>query len=128
LAFSIVEDPAPNQVFVVVSGEVSMQEMMNFIATHRGGDERQFAFLFDVSDADVAISGEQVRQVAVFAAREARKGPMGPVAFISSNPGPFGMTRMYQAYSSAEGRRNVGVFHTLTEAQHWLGKLGNSHA
>jgi len=123
VGFSIVESQEPGQILVVVQGEVSMQEMMDFIATHRSGDERQLAFVFDVSDAAMVITGEQIRQVAAFAVRENRKGPMGPVAFVSSNPGPFGMTRMYQSYSAAEGRKNVGVFHTLTDAQTWLSSL-----
>jgi hypothetical protein len=120
VGYSIVESQAPNQVSVVVSGEVPVQEILNFIATHRAGDQRQFAFLFDITDAAMVLTAEQVRQLASFAAREARSGPMGPVAFISTNPGPYGMMRMYQAYSGAEGRHNVGVFHTLADAQAWL--------
>ena len=123
MAYSIVESQVPNQVSVIVSGEVPIQEILNFITTHRGSHERLFAFLFDITDAAMSLTAEQVRQLATFAAGEARKGPMGPVAFISSNPGPFGVMRMYQAHSSAQGRHNLGVFRTQDDAQAWLKTL-----
>jgi len=120
MSISIIETAEPDQVMVVVVGETSVEEMMQFIATHRGGGEREFAFLLDVSDASINVSGDEMRQIATYAAQEARKAPMGPVAFIASNPGPFGVTRMYQAYSTAAGRNNVGVFRTVEDAQAWL--------
>ena len=110
----------PNQILVVVAGETSMQEMMKFIGENRAGEKRHYAFLFDVSAATVTLSGDEMHQLAAYAAAEARKGPIGPLAFISTNPAVFGMGRMFQSYSDAEGRRNVGVFRTLDDAQAWL--------
>jgi hypothetical protein len=101
MPISITDSQAPDRILVVVAGETSMQEMMSFIAEHRAGTERAFAFLFDVSDASMDVSGDEMRQVAAFAAKEARKAPMGP----------------------AEGRRTVGVFRTLADAHAWLDSL-----
>ena len=120
MPFVIAEGSRPDQILVIVSGDVSVHEMEQFMTVHRGGPERNSAFLFDISDASINLAADDVLLVASQGAREARKSPMGPVAFISSNPGPFGLARMFQAYSSAEGRRAVGVFHTLDEAQAWL--------
>ena len=120
---SFADHQKPNQVFVIVSGEVSMEEVKNFITTSRRGDQREDAFLFDITAASLSLSGEEMRQLAVFAAEEARKSPMGPVAFISAAAGAFGLSRVYQAYSAVEGRRNVGVFRTLEDAQAWLADL-----
>ena len=107
----------PNQVLVIVSGETSMREMMDFLVEHRRGELRPHAFLFDVSAATVSLTGDQTRMLAAFAADEARKAPMGPVAFISSDPAAFGVSRMFQSYSAAESRRSVGVFRILADAQ-----------
>ena len=120
---TIPEHCSPNQVLVVVSGDATIREMLDFIDESRGGGLRRCAFLFDVSAATVTASGDDVRQLAMYAARQARQEPMGPIAFISTDPATFGMGRMYQAYSVAEGRRNVGVFRSISEAQTWLATL-----
>ena len=125
MPISIADPQEPNQVMVIVSGETSMQEMMNFIVASRSGPQRDFAFLFDVSAATVSLSGDEMRQLASYAADEARKSPMGPVAFISSDLTAFGMSRMYQSYSAAAGRKSVGVFHSLRDAQTWLASLNH---
>jgi hypothetical protein len=119
----IPEHPTPNQVLVVVSGDASVREMLDFIVESRGGGLRRCAFLFDVSAATISASGDEMRQLAMYAARESRQEPMGAVAIISTDPETFGMGRMYQAYSVAEGRRNVGVFRSVSEAQTWLAAL-----
>jgi len=119
----IPEHPTPNQVLVVVSGDTSVREMLDFIVESRGGGLRRCAFLFDVSAATISASGDEMRQLAMYAARESRQEPMGPIAIISTDPETFGMGRMYQAYSVAEGRRNVGVFRSMSEAQTWLATL-----
>ena len=123
MSISISENHDHSQVLVVVSGDTSMQEMINFISTHRSGDQRGYAFVFDVSAATVTLSGDEMRQLAAYAADESRKAPMGAVAFISSDPYAYGISRMYQSYSAAEGRKNVGVFRTMAEAQTWLANL-----
>jgi hypothetical protein len=123
MPISFADHPYPDQILVIVSGETSTQEMMNFIIATRSGQQRGSAFLFDVSAAKVDLSGEQMRQLAAYTAEEARKSPIGAVAFISTDPGAFGLSRMYQAYSATEGRKNVGVFRTLADAQAWLARL-----
>lgn len=123
MPISFAEHQEPNQVLVIVSGEVSMEEVKTFIKASRSGDQREYAFLFDVSAVSLSLSGEEMRQLAVFAAEEARQSPMGPVAFISAAAGAFGLSRVYQAYSAVEGRRNVGVFRTLEDARAWLADL-----
>lgn len=120
MPLSWAEQQYDNQVLIIVSGETSMQEMKDFIVASRGGRLRHFAFLFDVSNAIVSLSGDEMRQLAAYAAEEARQSPIGPVAFISTDPGTFGLGRMYQAYSAAEGRKDVGVFRSLPDAQAWL--------
>jgi hypothetical protein len=121
MSISIAEHHEDNQVLVIVSGETSMKEMMDFIVAQRSGDQRGYAF--DVSAATTRLSGDEMGQLAAYAAGEARKSPMGPVALISTDPYAYGICRMYQSYSAAEGRKSVGVFHTMEEAQTWLAAL-----
>jgi hypothetical protein len=79
-------------------------------------------FIFDTTGAVIDLSSAEVQSVADFAAAEFRKSPIGPVALIATDLAVFGISRMYQAYSSASGRTNVGVFKTLDEAQRWLSR------
>ena len=123
MPFAISEPSLPDEILVLVSGEVSAKEMQEFMIAQRGGPERGAAFLFDVSNAAISVSADDVLRVASRGAREARKSPMGPVAFISTNPGPFGMARMFQSFSAAEGRPTVGVFRSLEEARAWVRSL-----
>lgn len=123
MPFEITEPSLPDEILVIVSGEVSAKEMQEFMIAHRGGPERSSAFLFDISNAAVGVSADDVLLVASTGAREARKSPMGPLAFISTSPGPFGMARMFQAFSAAEGRQAVGVFRSLDEARAWVRSL-----
>ena len=123
MPISIANDQQPNEVLVIVSGETSKKEMLSFIVASRTGEQRELAFLFDVSAASVTLSGGEISQLASYAADQARKSPMGPVAFISDNPVTFGLSRIYQSYSAAAGRKNVGVFQTLSDARAWLAGL-----
>ena len=47
----------------------------------------------------------------------------GRVVLVGMNPGPFGMARMFQSFSAAEGRPTVGVFRSLEEARAWVRNL-----
>jgi hypothetical protein len=123
MPFAIAEPSLPDEILVTVSGEVSAKEMQQFMIDHRGGPERSSAFLFDISNAAMSVSADDVLMVASRGAREARTSPMGPVAFISTSPGPFGMARMFQSFSAAEGRPTVGVFRSLDEARAWVRNL-----
>ncbi len=123
MPISIVDHREPNQVLMIVSGEMSMHDVWNVLIASRVGEQRHCAFLFDVSAGTISCSHDEIRQLAAYAAGEAQKSPMGPVAFISTDPGTFGLSRMYQSYSAAEGRQEVGVFRSLSDAQTWLAGL-----
>jgi len=122
MPITIVDHGVPRQVMAVVTGEGRVTEIMAFVAAARAGECRSWAFIFnfDPSGAVIDLSSAEVQSVANYAAAEFQKSPIGPVAFITSDVATFGMSRMYQAYSSASGRTNVGVFKTADEAQRWL--------
>jgi hypothetical protein len=107
----------------VVTGEVGVGEMMAYVKASRVGERRSWAYILDTSGATVMASTADLQSIADFAAEEFKKSGIGPVALVSSDPETFGMGRMYQAYSSASGRSNVGVFKTLDDAQRWLSRI-----
>jgi hypothetical protein len=74
LPFAVADHPYPKQVLVIVAGETSMDEMMNFIVTTRTGDRREVAFLFEVSTAAIRLSSDEVRMLATYAADESLAG------------------------------------------------------
>jgi hypothetical protein len=123
MPITVVPHDIPNQVMAVVTGEIAVGEMMAFVKASRIGERRSWAFILDTSGAAVAASSADLQNIADFAAEEFKKSAIGPVAFVSSDPGTFGMGRVYQAYSSASGRSNVGVFKTLDDAQRWLSRI-----
>jgi hypothetical protein len=122
MPITLVNHGVPRQVLAVVSGGVGISEIMAFVAAARAGEQRSWAFIFDTTGAVIDLSSTEVQSVADFAAAEFQKSPIGPVALIATDPAVFGIGRMYQAYSSASGRTNVGVFKTLDDAQRWLSR------
>ena len=123
MPITVVNHEVPRQVMAVVTGDVRITEIMAFVAAARAGEHRSWAFIFDTSGAVIDLSAADVQSVADFAADEFQKSPIGPVALIASDSAIFGIGRMYQSYSSASGRPNVGVFKTLEEAQRWLSRI-----
>ncbi len=69
MAFTIAEHHTPNQVLVVVSGETTSPGDARFHCQEQRRGLRRCAFLFDVSAATVSASGDEVRQLAMYAAR-----------------------------------------------------------
>jgi hypothetical protein len=120
---TVVNHEVSRQVMAVVTGDVGITEIMAFVAAARAGEQRSWAFIFDTSGAVIDLSSADVQSVAEFTAAEFQKSPIGPVALIASDVAIFGISRMFQAYSSASGRPNVGVFRTLEEAQSWLSRI-----
>jgi hypothetical protein len=123
MPIAVVPHDTPNLVMAVVTGEVAVGEMMAYMKAQRIGERRSWAFILDTSGATVSASSADLQNIASFAAEEFKKSGIGPVAFVTSDPATFGMGKVYQAYSSASGRRNVGVFRTLDEAQRWLSRI-----
>jgi hypothetical protein len=120
MAITLVEHRVPNQLLFVVTGNITLQELMSSVAEYRGGERRTWAFLYDLSWAVLSFSADEVRQLADYVTREAGKSPVGPTAVIATDDAVYGMSRMYQAYSEMAGRPHVGVFRTREEAQQWL--------
>lgn len=125
MAVAAVDHGVPNQLFLVVTGTITFRDMMDAVATYRVAETRTWPVLFDVTEATVNFSSDDVRKLADHTGQESRKSPFGPVAIIASDDERFGLGRMFQTYSGFMGRSNVGVFRTREAAQKWLAAFPN---
>jgi hypothetical protein len=123
MSITAVDYPMADVLLLKVTGIVGISEMRKVIAEHRSGDARLKPIFFDLTEATVGASDVDVASLAGMTALELKKGPMGPLGLIATSDEVFGMARMYQSYSLALGRRDVGVFRDLSAAERWLGTL-----
>ncbi len=120
MPITVVDHSVPNQIVAVVTGEVGVPEILEFAAAQRGGERRAWALIFDASRAVLNVTAADVQNLAALAADHLTRSPIGPVLIIASTPATFGLSRMFQSYSSIAGRTNVRVFRSMDEAQDWL--------
>ena len=115
-----VDYPIADRVLLKATGMINLSEMIMVMAYFRSTDSRLKSILVDLQDATISVSATEVESLAQMMASEMKKAPMGPVGLIATNDEVFGMARMYQAYSTASGRSEVGVFRDLSSAERWL--------
>jgi hypothetical protein len=105
------------------SGSIDIREMRAAIERFRAGERRVMPILLDLSEASLKFSAEDVAKLAEDRASENRRSALGPLALIASADEPFGISRMFKAYSDANGRPHVGVFRDAAGAERWLQSL-----
>jgi hypothetical protein len=120
MPITVVDHDVPNQIVAVVTGEVGVPEILAFAAAERSGERRAWPLIFDTSQAVLNVTAADVQNLAALAAEDLTRSPLGPVLIIASMPAIFGLSRMFQSYSSIAGRTNVRVFRSMDEAQDWL--------
>src|SRR5688500_7860382 len=89
----------------------------------RAGERRAMPILLDLSEATLNFSADDVVTLAADRALENQRAPLGPLALIATADEPFGLSRMFKAYSDANGRPHVGVFRDASSAERWLQSL-----
>lgn len=80
--------------------------------------DRSLAALWDLRDADIDMSAEDVREL-VERVAELPHG-LGPVALVVAGDYPFGMARMYETLFSARSTTPAMVFRDVDAARDWL--------
>lgn len=73
----------------------------------------------DARAAELAISPEDVRRIALLADELRRRGPVGRSAMVTTDDLAYGMARMFAAYDT--GNAGFAVFRSMEEAEAWLG-------
>jgi len=79
--------------------------------------------LLDLSDATLTFSSDEIAKLAEDRVTENKRSPLGPLALVATTDEAFGISRMFKAYSDANGRPHVGVFRDALTAERWLQSL-----
>jgi hypothetical protein len=109
-----------NRLFLKGIGTIDIAEMREAVDRFRAGERRAIAILLDLSEASLKFSAEDVAKLAEDRALENSRLPLGPLALVASADESFGLSRMFKAFSDANGRPHVGVFRDIVNAERWL--------
>jgi hypothetical protein len=105
------------------AGSIDIAEMRAAVDQFRAGERRVMPILLDLSDATLKFSSDDVAKLAEDRATENKRSPLGPLALVATTDESFGISRMFKAYSDANGRPHVGVFRDALTAERWLQSL-----
>jgi hypothetical protein len=105
----------------VCFGTILKQELIDAIKTlYDSGPTPNH--LWDLTETDLSqIKGDDVKEIAEFAARYAPIQMNGRTAFVSTSSLGFGLARMYEAYAENAGQSaEINVFRSPEEAEEWI--------
>ena len=105
------------------TGPIDIAEMRAAVDQFRAGERRVLPILLDLSEATLQFSSDDVAELAEERATENKRSLLGPLALVATEDEPFGISRMFKAYSDASGRHHVGVFRDRLTAERWLQSL-----
>ena len=105
-----------------VTGAVTFDELQSALAaTYQGDPEvRDMDSLWDLSEAQMAISSEEIQRISAFVSSQWGEGGAAKSALVVSEDLAFGLARMYEAQVTQEVKNQVGVFREIGEARLWL--------
>ena len=120
----VLEDRASaDRLFLKGTGSIDMAEMRAAVNKFRAGERRLMPILLDLSEATLQFSADDVAKLAEDRASEYKRSALGPLALVASADEPFGVSRIFKAYSDANGRPHVGVFRDPVSAERWFQSL-----
>jgi hypothetical protein len=123
LPICIGHDENPKRLALKGTGSIDIVEMRAAVDEFRAGERRAMPILLDLSEATLKFSSADVATLAEDRATENRRSPLGPLALVATADEPFGISRMFKAYSDVNGRAHVGVFRDALTAERWLQSL-----
>ena len=112
-----------NRLRLKAIGSIDIDEMRSAVDQFRAGERRVMPILLDLSEATLQFSSDDVAKLAEDRATENKRSPLGPLALVATTDESFGISRMFKAYSDANGRPHVGVFRDALTAERWLESL-----
>jgi hypothetical protein len=105
----------------VATGNVTLDDLTEFVATARTGDQRYLPLFLDLSASTTDMSTMDVQRFADYLGLQTRQfGPRGRVAVFAPEDDVFGVWRMLNAYCEMAGVTHIAVFRTRPEAAAWL--------
>ncbi len=120
MSISLIPTDSKTRLTAVAKGDVTLDELMNFVATARAGEQRLLSVLVDASEAVTTMRPSEVQQFASYLGDERKSGPRGRVAIFAPSDEFFGIVRMLIAYGELVGVDHVAVFRSQSEAETWL--------
>lgn len=114
-------DSQSELVYVLMEGEISMLELMNFITSiHTEQRDGSYDRLIVLRNSKCQLSGNDVAGVADFARRLHGTIARHRTAVVTSSPCEFGISRQYQLYRDST-LDNFNIFKDIEAATSWLG-------
>ncbi len=104
------DNPDARRLRLKATGSIDIAEMRAAVDRFRAAERRIMPILLDLSEATLKFSSDDVAKLAEDRATENKRSPLGPLALLATADEPFGVSRMFKAYSDANGRPHVGVF------------------
>jgi len=120
LPIFVTDDVGEKHLRLKATGSIDIAEMRAAVDQYRAGERRVVPILLDLSEATLKFSSDDIAKLAEDRASENKRSLLGPLALVATADEPFGISRMFKAYSDANGRPNVGVFRDALTAEQWL--------
>ena len=114
---------AADRLLLKGTGSIDIAELRSAIDLYRNGEYRLTPILFDLTEAKLILSTNDVATLAEERASEMKRKGLGPLALIAAADEAFGLSRMFKAHSDVNGRPQVGVFKDRSAAESWLSSL-----
>ena len=120
-SIKIHNDPAKNLTTLVVSGNVTVDQILSALEEFYGKSTTSNA-LWDLSLANLSdLTADKLEKILSSGIEYARSTKVGKRALVASHDLEFGISRMYQNLSVLyEHPASFGVFRTHDEAMRWL--------
>jgi hypothetical protein len=112
----------PNRLLAVAAGNVTLEELVDFVARHRSGEQRLIPLLLDFTDTSTDMPPDDIRSMATYLTGQIdTAGPRARVAVIAPGNVMYGVMRMLMSYGEMlSGMDHVAVFRSIDEAEAWL--------
>ena len=120
MAITVERDDARRRFYAVATGDLSLTDFLTFVAQHRVDAFRQYAIVFDASNATSFPNGRDIDTiVSRVASLATREGVRGPVAIVGTDA-IYGMARMYEIKCELAGIDAIRAFQSVGDAEGWL--------
>ena len=115
-------DHAGRTARAVCTGTVSREDLENYFDAVSVAGAGPYPKLFDMADADFAITDTDMLLVAARIRAYAQSGgePIGPVAIVAISQKGYEQAELFAVLATAD--RPLLVFRTVAEAEQWLAR------
>jgi hypothetical protein len=108
-------------VTLVAEGEVSLDQVKEYLDAVAGAKALAYGKLIDVRKAQSAMTADELMLLMAMLREYHRQGPMGPLAVVATDEQSVTFARLLGAMASAE--RPMKLFSTELPARRWLQRM-----